>query len=241
MVKNPRKKIQIIYESARYYFNHAYVIAHATLNVHIKQKTSELPGSFTLSPNSTLEVLNEKLETIAEEFAPDSWNSIFILGEPSKSFLKHFVSGKLNEKRIEKLIVINENVGIKYPFLVGLSFGDLPFYSREIMNHLYLGSRTNALDRKAMVDHLKITNIINVSGSPATLFNNPTMGQNYLRFEVADEEDQDMIEVFEKSWGFIKNCLEKKKQNVLVHCDRGVSRSGAIVVGYIMREKKNKL
>ena len=51
-----------------------------------------------------------------------------------------------------------------------------------------------------------------------------------------DDEDEDIFPHFEPSHTFIDSFIEKN--NVLVHCQGGISRSASIVISYIMRIKK---
>ena len=58
-------------------------------------------------------------------------------------------------------------------------------------------------------------------------------GVTYLRLNAKDAPSQDLKQYFEQSNAFIKQHLDKGEQ-VLVHCEAGVSRSATICIAYLM-------
>ena len=56
---------------------------------------------------------------------------------------------------------------------------------------------------------------------------------DYLQFEIEDEVDQDISSHFQAAFDFISNA----KDNVLVHCHAGISRSATIVLSYLMKHR----
>ena len=57
---------------------------------------------------------------------------------------------------------------------------------------------------------------------------------HYLRLAVEDSPSTDMTSPIELSLAFI-NEAKAKGESVLVHCDRGASRSATIVLAYLMQ------
>ena len=57
----------------------------------------------------------------------------------------------------------------------------------------------------------------------------------YLKLDLIDKEDFDLIPFIDEAIEFIKNTDEINK--VLVHCQFGVSRSASILIAFLMKEK----
>jgi protein-tyrosine phosphatase len=57
----------------------------------------------------------------------------------------------------------------------------------------------------------------------------------YKRLDLRDEPDQPIIEKMKEAYDFIK---ENKDHNIFVHCMFGKSRSGSVVIFYVMNELK---
>lgn len=55
----------------------------------------------------------------------------------------------------------------------------------------------------------------------------------YLRLNLADREDQDLLPALRRALEFIREKLDAR-QPVLVHCSVGVSRSVAVIIGHLM-------
>ena len=56
----------------------------------------------------------------------------------------------------------------------------------------------------------------------------------YLNIEADDVWDEDLYQHFEKTCEFIHAALSRK-ENVLVHCMAGVSRSASVVIAYLIK------
>jgi protein-tyrosine phosphatase len=101
----------------------------------------------------------------------------------------------------------------------------------HIINNIYLGD-FRAGDDLNILKEYNITHIINCA------FNLPNKFPNditYKRLDLRDEPDQPIIEKMKEAYDFIK---ENKDHNIFVHCVFGKSRSGSVVIFYVMNELK---
>ena len=96
-----------------------------------------------------------------------------------------------------------------------------------IAPNVYLGSIIEASHLQLLKD-TGITHIVNASDY-SNLFPNDF---KYLRIDIKDEEDVNILDQIEKTNLFIKDAIKNGK--VYVHCYRGLSRSVSIIIGYLM-------
>ena len=83
-----------------------------------------------------------------------------------------------------------------------------------------------------LLDIMCITHIVNMT----TNFENQFPKKyKYHRIKEEDLEDVNLMNYFENTFKFIDQGREDGK--VLVHCNSGMSRSGTIVVAYVMRSE----
>lgn len=113
----------------------------------------------------------------------------------------------------------------------------------QILDFLYIGNRTDALEPSTL-RRLKITHVLNCAAQKdysTALVDNPydpkTGVKDYMEFEGLDNDGYPILMHFHKAKSFID---QAKKQNgrVLVHCEMGVNRSGAICAAYVMVEER---
>ncbi len=116
---------------------------------------------------------------------------------------------------------------------------DIPDYCKyfgifsEIIPNLFLGGETVA--EQKLLEDKGIKNVISAMNAPP-LFSDPI---NQIIIPIDDTINQNISQHFEQTYLYIRDCLEKNKP-VLVHCHAGVSRSAAIVISFIMRDRKMK-
>ena len=103
----------------------------------------------------------------------------------------------------------------------------------QIIDGLYLGCNEGAND-ELLLDQLNIKKIVKV-GEELTM-RNPDK-YDYMNIDIFDHDDEDIYQHFESSFNFIDKALNKK-ENVLVHCKYGISRSATIVLSYIIQKFK---
>lgn len=109
-----------------------------------------------------------------------------------------------------------------------------------ILDFLLVGDQAHAKDRK-LLRKLNITHIINCT---PTRDDDPVSGVanyfekerqwKYLRCSMFDNKGENMSRWIEASVAFITEA--KFHGKVLVHCNRGISRSCSIVIAYLMQE-----
>ncbi|KAG3112182.1 hypothetical protein PI124_g8836 [Phytophthora idaei] len=109
----------------------------------------------------------------------------------------------------------------------------------QILEHVFLGSRTHARD-KELLQRLRITHILNVT--PPKKMDPVAGGPNffekdkiftYRRCPIFDNKAEDISGVLEGCIAFMDQA--KYYGRILVHCNKGVSRSSSMVVAYLMK------
>lgn len=119
----------------------------------------------------------------------------------------------------------------KMPLLTQYSY----FYSssNEIIDGLYLGSSYNAYD----INDLKKNNIsviINVTDEISNFYENNILF-DYYKFPIKDNNEDNIEEILEETYKIIDDNLDKRN-NILVHCYMGASRSATVVIHYLMKK-----
>lgn len=105
-----------------------------------------------------------------------------------------------------------------------------------ILPHVCLGSWHDAEDQE-LITRAGITHVLNVAKEVPSPTEQACMDAirsvSKLQIPLVDAHSEDILPHFEDAFSFIE---EARRQNgkVLVHCRRGISRSPAIVTGYIM-------
>ncbi|XP_050663686.1 dual specificity protein phosphatase MPK-4-like isoform X2 [Leptidea sinapis] len=99
---------------------------------------------------------------------------------------------------------------------------------------LYLGNLACAHDHKTL-EKLKITHILTIDlvPLPRTILDRPNLTFKYVK--LADVPREDLISHLPECNDFLKQAI-CDNGSVLVHCYFGVSRSAAVVIGYIMEK-----
>ena len=119
-------------------------------------------------------------------------------------------------------------------FLFVSAFASLPSYPNEIVpGQLYLGSAACA-NEQAIAD-LRITHVVSVVErrfvAPAS---------ERLLCQIPDEDSADLTPVLRRALPFIERALAGGGR-VLVHCERGASRSVSVVCAHLMRASRGTL
>ena len=96
---------------------------------------------------------------------------------------------------------------------------------------LYLGN-AKASKNYSCLKEIGITHIVNISGKQHFLSE-----FKYLRTYFEDSNESNLLENLEIIFKFIDECFNENGK-VFIHCMGGVSRSPAVVVGYLIHKNK---
>ena len=88
-----------------------------------------------------------------------------------------------------------------------------------------------AADNPELLKSYGITHIVNCAFNLPSKYNGMF---TYLDLKLRDEPDQVIFPQVDNAYKFI---VENRNTNVFVHCVHGMSRSGSVVVYYLMKEK----
>ncbi|KAG7383887.1 hypothetical protein PHYPSEUDO_003244 [Phytophthora pseudosyringae] len=105
-----------------------------------------------------------------------------------------------------------------------------------ILNHVLLGNRDNAEDSR-LLKSLGVTHICNCAKQVGNGFEGEFI---YLKLNLHDSQDEELIPHFQTVSKFIKR-VERLRGRVLIHCISGASRSPALLIAYLMIDKKMPL
>ncbi|GBB90551.1 hypothetical protein RclHR1_17540004 [Rhizophagus clarus] len=107
-------------------------------------------------------------------------------------------------------------------------------FASEIIPRLHLGTQMAANDKAWLEDH-RITHILTVAEGI-----NPTYPESYMYkvISVRDYNSQNLITHFDATHKFIQMTLQEENNNILVHCQAGISRSPTVIIAYIMKTQK---
>ncbi|CAF2886389.1 unnamed protein product [Rotaria sp. Silwood2] len=103
----------------------------------------------------------------------------------------------------------------------------------HIIDGLYIGSESNARNLEELSSE-QIQCIVNVT-SHVPLYHSEQF--QYCHLPADDTQKQNLLEYFDQAYSFIHTAIENNEK-VLVHCVAGISRSPAIVIGFLMRYAK---
>jgi protein-tyrosine phosphatase len=112
-----------------------------------------------------------------------------------------------------------------------------PLALDEIIPHLFLGNIYVGTDYRVL-KKFNITHIVRIVENSELLIDYD--GIKYETYELDDYPDVDIKEIFNKVNISIRTS-RKKKENVLVHCVMGISRSPTVIIAYLIDKQKMSL
>src|SRR5271166_5973068 len=104
----------------------------------------------------------------------------------------------------------------------------------KVTDSLYMGDSICAKNK----DLLKLKGITHIINCAKELAFMDTHEDNYLFLPMVDDIDYDIQLDVKRAIEFIDLVVEASK--VFVHCQKGISRSGTIVIAYLMHKNKIK-
>jgi len=103
----------------------------------------------------------------------------------------------------------------------------------EVVENLYIGSQDAAAEEEILMTK-GITHIVNVGTGIPNMFEHKF---KYFKVDILDTPEFDILPFIEPTSNFIDNAIKNEHGKVLVHCNAGVSRSSAILIGYLMKKR----
>ncbi|OUM68985.1 hypothetical protein PIROE2DRAFT_57747 [Piromyces sp. E2] len=103
----------------------------------------------------------------------------------------------------------------------------------EVVENLFIGSQDAAAEEEILTSK-GITHIVNVGTGIPNMFEHKF---KYFKVDILDTPEFDILPFIEPTSNFIDNAINNEHGKVLVHCNAGVSRSSAILIGYLMKKR----
>jgi len=103
----------------------------------------------------------------------------------------------------------------------------------EVVENLFIGSQDAAAEEE-ILNSKGITHIVNVGTGIPNMFEHKF---KYFKVDILDTPEFDILPFIEPTSNFIDNAIRNENGKVLVHCNAGVSRSSAILIGYLMKKR----
>ena len=122
-------------------------------------------------------------------------------------------------------------------YLVKLHYYDKIHAFSKVHTHIYLSSYKSANNENSLKKY-NIKNILTIM--PICNDCNKMIkydGINYLQIDRYDVKNENLKKEFEKCYNFIDKAIGNK-ENILIHCRKGKSRSPTIVASYLMKKYK---
>ncbi|EGR27205.1 hypothetical protein IMG5_199910 [Ichthyophthirius multifiliis] len=201
-------------------------------------KGSELLNSGYIKISDKILQLQLENKLLEEKLNVNSDQSIFNL---RKALALYNVLKKFKINQVHILRQPTQLFTQLYPFMTNffqiLNNVQLKFYPNEILNgQFYYGNCQHAAQEE-LISQLGITHVVNMTTEVENFFESNTK-VTYLKISILDEDDVKIFPYFKQTYQFIRNALENPKNKIFVHCAQGKSRSGTIVIMYLMKKYK---
>jgi len=216
-------------------FNLFAVESLLVLDAGSDQPTAILPGgAWCETDRPLLEAAAHAREHVMSTFAPDDGSSALLLRGDGDGDVERAdqVSKWLLETHCRRVYCTSRAALIaQYSFLFVDAISSLPVYPNEIVpGKLFLGSY--AASNEMALEQLKITHVVSIVERSLEA----PHGREHLLCQIPDDDAADINPVFAAALPFISKALEAGGR-VLVHCERGASRSVSVVVAHLLAKQ----
>lgn len=106
----------------------------------------------------------------------------------------------------------------------------------HVLDYLLLGTEWNACNLEELLDN-GVTHILNTTHDIDCFFKDQF---KYHRVNVEDTPEANLLQHWQTTYDFIKDC-KNRNGKILVHCQRGISRSASTTIAYLMKEYNSSL
>ena len=173
--------------------------------------------------NLTIQQISPIMKRILDDIKLyDSNKTSYILQSSFDEFYEHYPT-----------LCYISSINSDYHDSASLHTTDIESYTMtEILPGLYLGNARDAKDINLLKQN-QIKSIINISTSIPCYYENEVLF-DYLKLPCNDSGQDNILDYFETTLKYINEKLSVK-QNVLVHCQGGISRSPSFIIGYLMK------
>ena len=169
-------------------------------------------------------------DLVMEEFTPDRSQTALLLYTDHKR-MDQVARWLLDEHCSCVRCVRRDELVARHDILFVASVSDLPVFPSIIVpNRLFLGPASCA--NEAVLDQLQITHVVSVVERNMQ----PPFGRSHLLCQIPDDDDAQLAPVLSAALPFIAAALTEPDGRVLVHCERGASRSVSVVVAHLMAQ-----
>jgi hypothetical protein len=100
----------------------------------------------------------------------------------------------------------------------------------KIIDGVYLGTYKTAMSKTTLANN-KICHVLCVGAEMENIFKND---YNFMKLDVSDAEDENILFNFDAVYSFIEEGREKS--GILIHCYGGISRSPTITIAYLIKK-----
>ena len=102
-------------------------------------------------------------------------------------------------------------------------------YMNYIIDNIYLGNREAASNEEYLKEY-NISTVINCADDLTSVYKD----LKFMELRLYDRDEQNLFPKFDVAYKYIKL---HSKNNILIHCSVGKSRSASLVIFYMMKEK----
>lgn len=169
-------------------------------------------------------------DQVIAQFCPDNARTALLLFTAGEKRMEQVAQWLLEEHCSRVRCVRRDELAASHGCLFVPSISELPVFPNIIVpNQLFLGSAASAANKTAL-DQLEVTHVVSIVERNME----PPFGRVHLLCQIPDDEDARLTPVLAAALPFIAAALAEPTGRVLVHCERGASRSVSVVVAYLM-------